>query len=264
MDRKRPLLPFFALVFVLSLPFWIAGHFGDEIMKSLPIDLPLSGLMAFMPAAAALSLVWMREGRAEAFQLLKRAGDFRRITRKRWFAAALFFMPLVLAASFFLMRACGVTLPEPSLSLAALPLFFAMFFVAGLGEEIGWQGYAYGPMERKWDALRAALLLGAVWTAWHIIPYFQTGHDAAWVFWHCLVTMLLRVVTVWIFVNGGRSVFLAALFHAMCNVAYFLFPNYGSHYDPAYALAVMAPVVVLIVFLWGPATLARFRFAKLR
>lgn len=260
MRSDRPLLPFFLLVFALSLPFWIAGHFGDELMERLPIDLPLSGLMAFMPAAAALVLAGRQAGGAK--ELLMRAADYGRVKRTRWFAVALLFMPLILTGSFFLMRANGAVLPDPSFSLAALPLFFAMFFLAGLGEEIGWQGYAYGPMERKWNALVAALLLGAVWTLWHVIPYFQTGHGAAWVFWHCLVTVLLRVATVWIFVNGGRSVFLAALFHAMCNVAYFLFPNYGSHYDPAYAFAMIAPAVAIIVVLWGPETLARFRFAR--
>ncbi len=76
------------------------------------------------------------------------------------------------------------------------------------------------------------------------------------------MTVLLRVATVWIYVNGGRSVFLAALFHAMCNVAYFLFPNFGSHYDPAYTFPVLAAACTGVVLLWGPATLAGFRFAR--
>ena len=253
---------FFLLVFVLSVPFWLAGHAAGDLPDLIPIDLPVSALMAFTPAAAALILAWRSGGSPEAMALLKRAGDFRRVERKRWFLAALLFMPGILTGSYLLMRAMGTPLPDPSFSLAALPVFFVMFFAAGLGEEIGWQGYAYDAMERKWKALGAALLLGAIWTGWHIIPYFQTGHGAAWVFWHCLVTVLLRVATVWIYVNGGRSVFLAALFHAMCNVAYFLFPNFGSHYEPAYTLPVLAVACAAIVALWGPATLAAFRFAR--
>ncbi|MEP0708438.1 MAG: CPBP family intramembrane glutamic endopeptidase [Parvibaculum sp.] len=253
---------FFVLVFVLSVPFWLAGYALGELPDLIPIDLPVSALMAFTPAAAALILVWRAEGRSGAAALLKRAGDFRRVTRKRWFLAAFLFMPGILTASFLLMRMMGAPLPDPAFSLAALPVFFVMFLAAGLGEEIGWQGYAYDAMERKWKALGAALLLGAIWTLWHIIPYFQTGHGATWVLWHCLVTVLLRVATVWIYVNGGRSVFLAALFHAMCNVAYFLFPNFGSHYDPAYTFPVLAAACTGVVLLWGPATLAGFRFAR--
>jgi len=52
-------------------------------------------------------------------------------------------------------------------------------------------------------------------------------------------------------VNGGRSVFIAALFHAMSNVAFFMFPNYGSHYDPAYFFWIVAAAVGAILLLGG-------------
>lgn len=258
---RQPLLPFFVLVFALSVPFWLAGYAADEWAAMLPIDLPASALMAFSPAAAALILVWRNNGKNSARNFLKRSFDFRRISNPAWYTAALLFMPLILFLAYLVMRLIAAPLPEPQLPLAVLPVFFLMFFAAGLGEELGWQGYAYDGMEARWKALGAALVLGAIWTLWHVIPYFQTGHDIAWVAWHCLVTMLLRVVTVWIYVNGGRSVFIAALFHAMCNVAYFTFPNYGSHYEPVFAFGILAAATTIIVFLWGPKTLARFRFA---
>ncbi|MEX2248241.1 MAG: hypothetical protein WD671_01295, partial [Parvibaculum sp.] len=71
------------------------------------------------------------------------------------------------------------------------------------------------------------------------------------------------VVTVWLYVNGGRSVFIAALFHAMSNVAFFLYPVYGSHYDPVSTFVILGIAVAAIVWFWGPQTLAQFRFARL-
>ena len=47
----------------------------------------------------------------------------------------------------------------------------------------------------------------------------------------------------WIYANGGRSLFLAVLFHAMINTSYNLFPNAGSPYNPgvvAAAVLIMA------------------------
>jgi hypothetical protein len=56
----------------------------------------------------------------------------------------------------------------------------------------------------------------------------------------------MRVVMGWIYAYGGRSLFLATVFHAMINTSFTLFPNGGSHYNPsvtAAALIVMAALV---------------------
>ena len=39
-----------------------------------------------------------------------------------------------------------------------------------------------------------------------------------------------------------------------------LFPNYGSHWDPAVAGVITAIVAVIVAFLWGSRTLARYRY----
>lgn len=249
---------YFLVVMLLSVPFWLAGHAAGEL--PIPIDLPASALMAFVPGIVALVFVWRETGRTAATELLARSFDWKRVGHPGWFAAAALFMPATLVASYLAMRMTGAALPPPQFELLIVPVFFAMFFAAALGEEIGWQGYAFDRM--KGTALSAALILGAVWTLWHVVPYFQTGRGLEWVAWHCGVTMLLRIVTVWLYVNGGRSVFIAALFHAMCNVAFFLYPVYGSHYDPVSTFAVLGIATAAIVWLWGPQTLARFRFSR--
>ena len=61
----------------------------------------------------------------------------------------------------------------------------------------------------------------------------------------------------WLFENTGKSVFVAVLFHAMINVSWVLFPNSGSYYDPFVRFVILTLAVGMILFLWGPATLAR-------
>lgn len=41
-----------------------------------------------------------------------------------------------------------------------------------------------------------------------------------------------------------------------------LFPTYGWHYDPTIAFIVTAATAGIVTFLWGPKTLARYRYAR--
>lgn len=259
MDRMdaeaKPSLPmFFGAVVALSIPFWVWGAVAEEHL--IP-GLPVSGLMAFCPAAAAVLLTLWRQGRADAARLLARCLDIHRL-RGRWLWLALNFAlpPALLGLTYLFMRLAGAPLPAPEFAFAAMPLMFGAFLLAGLGEELGWFGYAYGAMERM-GALNAALALGVFWALWHTIPYFQTGRAAEWVAWHSLATVALRVIAVWLFVNTGRSIFAAACFHAMCNVAFYSFPNAGSHYDAAYFAPVIVAMAVFVALVWGPRTLTR-------
>lgn len=259
MDARTRARRFLLVVVALSVPFWLAGAVaGRWLPATMPIALPMSGLMAFLPAAAALGLTWRDEGAPAARRLLARLGDVRRAKDWRWWAAAILVMPAVMALDYAVLRLTGRPLPAPHLPLALLPAFLAMFLAAGAGEELGWQGYLFPLLEDGRSALSASLILGAVWALWHLIPFFQTGHDAAWVAWHMAATVMVRAITVWIWLNAGRSVAAAVVFHAASNIGYFMFPNYGSHYDPAVAFAIEAALLAAVVAWWGPG-LARGR-----
>lgn len=248
--RPAPrLAPFLILVVALSAPFWLWGAFGPPLIPGLPV----SGLMAFCPALAAIILIVRDGGVAAVAGWLGSAFDLSRLRGKRgWLALNFVLAPLLLALAWIAMRFAGAALPAAEIDWRLVPLFFAAFLAAGLGEELGWFGFAYPPMEARWGPLGAALALGGVWTFWHVVPYFQTGRGAEWIAWHCLATLALRVVAVWLFVNTGRSVLAAACFHAMCNVGYFQFPNGGSHYDSAYFAPIIASAALVIGLFWRP------------
>jgi membrane protease YdiL (CAAX protease family) len=261
-SSQAALWPYLGLVFLVSVPAWIAGWLApDALSRILGIRLPLSAVMAFVPAAAAFFFSYRSGGRAATVALMRELAVGDATPKRTWYLTSLLFMPAVLAASYGLLRADGETLPPLGFSLLSLPGFFLMFFVGAIGEELGWQGYVFPILQARRNALQTALFIGLVWALWHLIPFFQTGHDAWWVAWQFCVTILLRVVTVWLFVNAGQRVMAAVLFHAMSNVGMFLFPHYGSHYDPFTTSLVLAVAVTGIVFLWGPRTLDRFRYA---
>ena len=120
-------------------------------------------------------------------------------------------------------------------------------------------GYAVDPMQDRWSALKTSIILGSVWAIWHVVPLIQANHTPTWIAWQCFSTLVTRVLIVWLYNNTGKSIFAAILFHAMDNVSVFLFPNYGSYYDPAITGVIIAIIAVIVTFLWGPKTLARYR-----
>ncbi|SDY72455.1 hypothetical protein SAMN05216215_103383 [Saccharopolyspora shandongensis] len=248
---------FFALVFVLAAPFVLLGEFSGV---RLPANLPLSALQFVVPLVAAAILVGINDGAGEVRRLLRAAVDVSSIRRRIWYAPILLIMPAVTLASYWLMRLAGQPLPEPRISWTAVLIYCVIYFIAGVAEEVGWTGYATSPMQQRWGALGGGAIVGTVWAAWHLVPYLQL-HEPAWAFWQCAFTVAARVIIVWLHNNTGHSVFAAVLFHMTMNVTYSASED-GWSYDPAFAAPVMLVAAALVVALWGPKTLARYRFSS--
>ncbi len=238
---------YFLLVFALTVPFWLFG--GGKL--PLPINLPVSALATFIPAIAASILSYQREGVNGIKALLMRAFDYQRIKDKKWYLPALFLQPLIYFLAFLIMRLAGLPLPDPvEFPLLLAPVFFVMFFIGDAGEELGWTGYAIDPMQNRWGALRAALLLGVIWAVWHAIPYIQTRNPVNWIVWQSLLAIEIRVLIVWIYNNAGKSVFAAILFHVMTNMSWTFFPNFGSHFNPFITFLITSLILAMIIWIW--------------
>ncbi|MGW3151489.1 CPBP family intramembrane glutamic endopeptidase [Streptomyces sp. NPDC001177] len=221
----RPLLAFFALVTVLSLPFWCLGALFSS-PQGTPIGMPVSALMVVCPVITACILVCRHEGRAGVVQLLKRAGDFSAAPRKGWYLIAAAITPVIATAAYALTWLAGFGHPAPSLPFTAAPVLFAVFLLAAACEEVGWTGYATDPMLRRWGSLTTAVLLGGFWGLWHVVPLLQAHHDTVWITGWFLSTMAARVIIVWLYVRSGRSVLSAMCLHATLNVCTSLTPQY--------------------------------------
>ncbi|MBI1407641.1 MAG: CPBP family intramembrane metalloprotease [Caulobacter sp.] len=236
----------------LSLPFYLLGVAFDGPTRLLPIALPISALMAFAPMIAAIILSYRQGGGGAVRRLFGRLGS-PPLTGRPWLAlAALVMIPLALLLEWIILGLLGTPLPSPRLPMMALIGFAPMFLVGAIGEELGWQGYLYPRLEARWSAVTASLALGAFWALWHVVPFLQAGRAPEWIFWQCLTMLPLRLLTVWFYSAGGRSVALAVVFHAACNVAQFMFPNLGSHYDPKLTFLILAGIALVWALAWRP------------
>lgn len=256
-SSRRSVPAFILLTFVLSIPFLLVA----ETPLPGPLNLPVSSLMLVCPAIAAAILVFREEGGGGVRRLFARVLDFRKIGMI-WYLPILFLMPAIMLLSYGVMLLLGRPLPaDPFVPYLLIPVFVLLFFITAIGEEAGWTGYATDPLQERWSALLTALVLGAVWAVWHLIPWILLN-TPVWAAGQSLSTVALRVLIVWLYNNTGKSVFAATLFHGMVNVAEFSFPNYGSYYDSVVSGAITAAVAVVVTLLWGPATLAGRRYAR--
>lgn len=234
---------FFVYVLVLSVPFYVWGVFWP--MHWFPLGLPVSALMVFVPAAVATMLIWRESGSDSAWAVWRRVGDTGRITNSQWSAFSIFCMPLVFLIAYAARLAFGLTIPSAaSVALPWAPGIFAIYFFGAVFEEIGWTGYATERLQQRESILRAGVTIGSVWAAWHIVPWWVgQQHTVYWVVGQSIATILMRVIMSWIYANGGKSLFLAVVFHAMINTSFSLFPNGGAHYDPLSIAAVLAVLI---------------------
>lgn len=241
-----PVMEFFALTALLTAPIWaISAALGLQILPGLPIG----AIAVVCPAAAALIVASRRGGRAGGWALLKRTVVGGRISLA-WWLAILLICPAVSVAAFLALRLGGSPVPDPQISLGAALILSAMFLVAGLSEELGWSGLALDPLQARWGAFGAALVLGGVWAVWHYPTLLQAHRSPAWIAWWTLGTVTLRIVMVWLYNGANRSVFAVAAFHAVSNLCWQLFPIQGSWFDPRLHALLMSGVAGAVIFGW--------------
>jgi len=77
----------------------------------------------------------------------------------------------------------------------------------------------------------------------------QADRAPSWIAGWCLATVALRVLHTWLYNNSGKSVFGQALFHAISNLSWQLFPDAGSHYDPRITGPILAILAVFVAVL---------------
>jgi membrane protease YdiL (CAAX protease family) len=244
-------LRFFGWVLLLSIPFYAWGIFWP--IEALPFGLPVSVTMIIVPALVATGMTWHEQGRRAAAEMWRRVGDVRRAKSARWTLIAFLFMPAAMLFSYEIMRVLDLPLPAAvTVPFAETPVLFVAFFFGAIFEEIGWTGYATEPLQKRYGVFGAGLMIGAVWALWHIVPWWIVqGRPIAWVAGQALATVAMRLAMGWIYACGGRSLFLATVFHAMINTTFILFPNNGSHYDPSVSAAVLMAMTALLAVISG-------------
>ncbi len=232
-SSQKSVLIFFVLAYAIT---W--GLSALATQQILPWDVPpflmtaSSILLHYGPALAAIIMVSMEGGRSAVGALLGRLGQWR--VGVRWYLFVFLFPLLVRLAAVGVDVLLGGQFP-PFFSAGIVPegnpllllpvVFLAVFFQAGLAEEIGWRGYALPRLQQRYGALTSSLILGVIWTFWHYHP--ENFADIWPITGYYLFSVVgLTILMTWIQNNTRASLLLAVLFHTVSNVSDWIIPTF--------------------------------------
>lgn len=221
---------YFAATFAWTWLFWgIAIAIGGNMEEAgAGIILLLLGVMG--PTVTGIAFTYLTRDKAGRRDYWQRVISFKRISWK-WYLVIVLFVPAMHIAAALLDNISGGGgntwgeaargVVENPLSIIASILFATLIPFL---EELGWRGYVLDLLQERWNALTASLILGAVWSVWHLPMFFIPGSYqsglgigtvAFWLFFLAIVP--LSIPFTWIYNNTNRSILAAILFHAMIN-----------------------------------------------
>lgn len=143
------------------------------------------------------------------------------------------------------------------------PFFFRDFFLGGgLGEELGWRGFALPRLQKIYPPLTASFTVGLFWGLWHLPDFWlspERQRDSVPLF--LLTIVALSVLYTWVYNRTGGSLLLVALLHASGNATSasldFMMPQAAAGPVTQSLLLLLLWLVVLVVALKGGRHLGR-------
>ncbi len=261
--RQHPLFFFFLLAYafswILFIPYvlaeWGILH-GDFTIFYI--------LHTFGPALAAIVMTAIIAGQPGLQNLRQRIRQRR--APWQWYLFILLGIPALVMVGVIIQPGALVNFRglTPLLLVSYLVNYVAVFFGGGpLGEEPGWRGFALPRMQPRYGPLWGTLLLGVLWTCWHL-PDFLTaskggGPGVGWTTFltnfpiFLLAVVSLAVIMTWVFNHTGGSIFTAILAHASVNTPEIVFvPLFpaatmiGLHWALLIAFGVPALLILIL------------------
>ena len=260
---------FFGATFAWTWAFWGLGILLKVSMESaFGFGLLILGVLG--PMVTGIGFTYLTQNKAGRRDYWLRIIDVSRIGL-RWWLVLLFFVPLLngLAALIdLLLGGTGAVWGETLVNAVSDPLalIFSALFATLIPfiEELGWRGYVLDRLQATRSALRATLILGVVWSLWHLPLFFVEGTYQAGLgvgtldFWLFMIGIVpLSFAFTWIYNNTNRSILAVILFHSMVNFTGELI----AITERADTISILLWVITAIgiTILWGPNTFTRQR-----
>lgn len=204
------------------------------VVLKLAIGTPVGSVCAALgllgPGVAGITCTYLTQGKEGRLDYWTRVIDVKRVGA-RWYATILLFVPILFALAVLLeilSGGAGAQWEESALRIwsqpwAIVPFALGIFFVGPL-EEFGWRGYVQDRLQEHRSPLTSSLILGPVWSVWHLPLFFINGTYQQGLgvgslsFWLFMIGIVpLTVVFTWIYNHTNRSTFAIVLFHFMVN-----------------------------------------------
>jgi membrane protease YdiL (CAAX protease family) len=232
---KHQVVLFFIFAIVVSGVFAIPLLLS--IYKVIPVELPgiLGLIAAFGSSIAAVIVASLSDGKTELKKLWGGLKKWR--VHPLWYLFAIFVNTAMTLLATGLFALFGGSFPSISEKLPQLlPIAVFLTIQAGLGEEIGWRGFATPKLQEKFSGLTAVFIVSGVWLIWHIPLFFvpeglqaniwdKIGFLPAVAFYG--VNLIAQsIIYTWSYNSTGGSVLMPIFLHGSLNwSAWFLSMN---------------------------------------
>ncbi|MFC2166169.1 CPBP family intramembrane glutamic endopeptidase [Acidobacteriota bacterium] len=111
-----------------------------------------------------------------------------------------------------------------------------------MGEELGWRGFCLPLLLKKYNPVKASIILGLIQAFWHL-PIDITSSDipALMVLFRIGWAIPITIIFTWVYLNSPANLLTALLLHTSVNVL----PDIGfSNYERTMFLFVLFVVVL--------------------
>jgi membrane protease YdiL (CAAX protease family) len=217
--RNHQLLSFFGLSYAIAYITLFGFIFLNPGQPMAQWSL-IWFLFVFSPTISAVLVSWGIGGFPEVKRVL--SGFTRWNVGLRWYFAAAFLLlgPFVVALIYIALGnpAAGL-MPGWTISLL-LATVFTQLFSGPASEEAGWRGFALPRLQTRYNALVSSLILGVIWTCWHLPLFFLTGQTQMSIPFpiYLLLSVTLTIYMTWLFNNTHGSLIITVLSHYAYNL----------------------------------------------
>jgi membrane protease YdiL (CAAX protease family) len=259
--RRYPVATFFLAAYALTWAVWVPRALAHQGLLTWRWPATLGRAWSYGPALAAVAVATATAGRPGLRRLGRALGRWR--IGWRWWAVVLL-GPFVVSWGAMLahQRLTGLPARWPVARPAELLVFPLLILIValtdGLGEEVGWRGYALPGLQARLGPAAASALLGVVWAAWHLPLFWTRGAPLEGRPFPLLLLALVptAVLFTWVFNHTGGSVLAAVLLHATHNLAGPVLPR-GAE-------GVFTPFLLTVACKWALALAALLADPRLR
>ncbi len=243
---KKQLTYFFVLTFMATWLLWLPTVL-HAIWRPMPPVLLILGLLAgFTPSVMGIIFITREKG-IKSIKYLKNSLSIR--FNYLWLLYLLLF-PMQAAVSLYLVQRIEITyvVAQPIPSAFVILVFMQILLTGGaLGEEFGWRGYALKRLTDIMGTFKATLVLGFLWSLWHLPLFFMVGtvQSNLPLGQFVLQNTLMSFFYTYLFTKTEGKMVPMILLHATANTAAAIFPYWQTDVGRYIGFA------VLVVMLFG-------------
>ena len=233
---RFPLTSFFLLSYVF---FWLAlglfgllvfGVFHADLVSHPELQYVVQIVGSWMPSVAMAIVVGMTSGRRSV------VAQFRKLVAVPVAGRVVLVALVPVAVIFLAVAGYRLTGGAASAGVALTGGFWITWLILNIvtgatGEEPGWRGFALPILRERFRPVTAGLVLGVIWSWWHLPLWILSGHTGLDMLWYVIefnvAIVSLSVLMVWLYLRAPHTLIPISLAHFGLNAALQLAGNSG-------------------------------------